>query len=217
MARVMLHTKNIPLKFWAEAINTACHIHNRISLRPGTNNTNYELWRERKPNVLYFHIFGSLCCILVDREPRYKFDVKSDEGIFLGYSRNSRALHVFNKRAEVVMESIIVKVLDSGIATNEEDTADGTPVNYTCSNDKGKIADGENVDATCDDRMSIQPASRIQKNHPVDNIIGQLDQGVTTRRKEPADYRRMVRLIGKIYFISKMEPKNVDEALKDEH
>ncbi|GAA0150755.1 hypothetical protein LIER_09621 [Lithospermum erythrorhizon] len=66
MSRVMIHAKNVPLKFWAEAINTACHIHNRITLRPGTNNTNYEIWRGRKPNIQYFHVFGSFCYILTD-------------------------------------------------------------------------------------------------------------------------------------------------------
>ncbi|GAA0154055.1 hypothetical protein LIER_12146 [Lithospermum erythrorhizon] len=34
MARVMLHAKKIPVKFWVEAANTACYIDNRITLRP---------------------------------------------------------------------------------------------------------------------------------------------------------------------------------------
>ena len=33
-------------------------------------------------------------------------DPKSDEGIFLGYSTNSRAYRVFNSRTKVVMKSI---------------------------------------------------------------------------------------------------------------
>jgi hypothetical protein len=37
-----------------------------------------------------------------------KFDHKSDEGIFLGYSTNGRAYKVFNKRIETMMESINV-------------------------------------------------------------------------------------------------------------
>ena len=97
MARVMMLAQNIPTYFWAEALNTACHIHNRVTLRPGMSLTLYEIWRGRKPNVKYFHVFGSTCYILVDREPRRKLDPRSDEGIFLGYSRNSRAYRVFNK------------------------------------------------------------------------------------------------------------------------
>jgi len=30
MARVMLLNKDIPKKFWGEAVNTSCHIGNRI-------------------------------------------------------------------------------------------------------------------------------------------------------------------------------------------
>jgi hypothetical protein len=63
-ARVMLHAKHLPYHFWAEAMNTACHIHNRVTLRTGTTTTLYELWKGRKPTVKYFHVFGSKCYIL---------------------------------------------------------------------------------------------------------------------------------------------------------
>src|SRR6266487_4893133 len=72
-----------------------------------------ELWKGRKPTVKYFHIFGSKCYILADREPRRKLDPKSEEGIFLGYSTNSRAFRVFNSRTNTVMESINVVVEDT--------------------------------------------------------------------------------------------------------
>jgi hypothetical protein len=44
--------------------------------------------------------------IFFETENLEKFDPKSDEGIFLGYSTNIRAYRVFNKRTEIVMESI---------------------------------------------------------------------------------------------------------------
>ncbi|KAK0572540.1 hypothetical protein LWI29_033180 [Acer saccharum] len=59
MARVMLLSNKIPRNLWAEAVNTACYIGNRVFLRPGTRQAFYELWRGRKPNVSYFHSFGS--------------------------------------------------------------------------------------------------------------------------------------------------------------
>jgi len=82
-ARVMLHAKHLPHHFWAEAMNTACHIHNRVTLRSGTATTLYELWKGRKRTVKYFHVLGSKCYILSDRDYRRKMDPKSDEGIFL--------------------------------------------------------------------------------------------------------------------------------------
>ena len=58
-------------------------------------------------------MFGSRCYILNDRENLGKFDAKSDEGIFLGYSTTSQAYRVFNKRTKTVMESISVEIDDA--------------------------------------------------------------------------------------------------------
>jgi transposase InsO family protein len=44
MARVMIHSTNLGQHFWGEAVNTACHIINRVYLRPETNKTPYEIW-----------------------------------------------------------------------------------------------------------------------------------------------------------------------------
>ena len=113
MERVMLINKQIPQKFWGEAVNTSCHIGNRIFFRVGAKKTAYEIWNGKKPRVKYFRVFGSKCYILKDRENLGKFDAKSDEGIFLGYSTTNRAYRVFNKRIKTVMESINVKIDDA--------------------------------------------------------------------------------------------------------
>ena len=84
MARVMIHAKSLMLHVWAEAIITKCHIHNKITTRSGTTVTLYELWKDMKPNVKYFHIFWSTC-ILADKEYHRKWDAKLEKGIFLGY------------------------------------------------------------------------------------------------------------------------------------
>jgi len=102
MARVMIHSKNLAQHFLGEAVNIACHIINQVYLRPETN----------KPTVKYFRIFESKCFILRGQENLGKFEAKSDEGIFLGYSTTSRACRMFNKRTETVMKSINVVVDD---------------------------------------------------------------------------------------------------------
>ena len=65
----------------------------------------------------YFIIFGNTCFILKDRENVGKFDSRSNEGIFLGYSSTSKAYRVYNKRIMKVMETVNVVIdesLDSG-------------------------------------------------------------------------------------------------------
>jgi len=112
MARVMIHSKNLAQHFWGEVVNTPCHIINRVYLRSETSKTPYEIWRCKKPIVKCFRILGSECYILRDRANLEKFDPKSDEGIFLGYSTNSRAYKVYNTRTKTVMESINVVIDD---------------------------------------------------------------------------------------------------------
>ncbi|XP_040364388.1 uncharacterized protein LOC121050018 [Rosa chinensis] len=45
MARVLLHAAGLSKNFWAEAISTACYTINRVFLRPGNDQTAYELWK----------------------------------------------------------------------------------------------------------------------------------------------------------------------------
>ena len=112
MARVILKSRNIPIKLWVEAVNTTCYISNRVYLRPGTHKNPYKIWKGKKPNLKKFHEFGSPCYILNDREPGGKFDVKSDEGVSIRYTSNIRAYRVYNRRIMAIMESINVKVND---------------------------------------------------------------------------------------------------------
>ena len=120
MARAMLHNKDVARNLWGEAINTTCHTVNRVYFRPGTKKTPYELWKGRKPNVKYFRIFGNTCFILKDRENVGKFDSRSDEGIFMGYSSTSKAYRVYNKRTMKVIETVNVVIDESSDSSFEK-------------------------------------------------------------------------------------------------
>ena len=67
----------------------------------------------------YFRVFGSKCYILRDREQLGKFDTRSDECIFFGYSINSRAYRVYNLRTLTIMESINVVIDDALVHTDD--------------------------------------------------------------------------------------------------
>ena len=120
MARAMLYNKNVARNLWGEAVNIICHTINKVYFRPGTKKTPYELWKGRKPNVKYFRIFGSTCFILKDRENVGKFDSRSDEGIFLGYSSTSKAYRVCNKRTMKVIEIVNVIIDESSDSSFEK-------------------------------------------------------------------------------------------------
>jgi hypothetical protein len=59
----------------------------------------------KKPNVSYFRVFGSKCCILIKRGRNSKFAPKAVEDFLLGYDSNTRAYSVFNKSTRLVKVS----------------------------------------------------------------------------------------------------------------
>nr|GEW05604.1 hypothetical protein [Tanacetum cinerariifolium] len=106
--RTMLSAAKVPLFFWAEAIATTCFTQNRSLIIPRHEKTPYHIINGRKPSVKFFHIFGSLCYIARDGENLDKMKEKCDACIFVGYSTQSRAYMVFNKRIRVIVETIHV-------------------------------------------------------------------------------------------------------------
>ena len=90
-ARTMLCDSNLPKYFWAEALSTACYVLNRVLLRTILKKTSYELFYNKIPKVSYFKVFCCKCFILNTKDNLDKFDSKSDEGIFVGYSNHSKA------------------------------------------------------------------------------------------------------------------------------
>ena len=107
MARTMLIASGLPRNFWAEAVNTACYILNRVTIRSIINKTPYELFRGRKPNISHLRAFGCKCFVHNNGKKNLgKFDERSEEAIFLGYSSDSKAYKVHNKSSMCVEESI---------------------------------------------------------------------------------------------------------------
>jgi hypothetical protein len=81
----MLDEYRTPRRYWAEAVNTACYVSNRIYLRVHKKKTCYELMHGRTPKVSHFHVFGCKCFILKKGKKLYKFESRSVDGIFFGY------------------------------------------------------------------------------------------------------------------------------------
>nr|GFA52767.1 retrovirus-related Pol polyprotein from transposon TNT 1-94 [Tanacetum cinerariifolium] len=81
-ARTMLICSRLPEFLWAEAVATACFTQNRSSIYTRYNKRPYELLRDRKPNVEYFHVFGALCYPTNDRDDLGKMKPKADIGVF---------------------------------------------------------------------------------------------------------------------------------------
>ncbi|GJQ95650.1 retrovirus-related pol polyprotein from transposon TNT 1-94 [Tanacetum coccineum] len=111
--RTMLVDSKLPTTFWAEAVNTACYVLNRVLVIKPHNKTPYELIRGRTPLIDFMKPFGCPVTILNTRDHLGKFDGKADEGFFVGYSVVSKAMRVFNKRTRIVEETLNIRFLEN--------------------------------------------------------------------------------------------------------
>ncbi|GJR45123.1 retrovirus-related pol polyprotein from transposon TNT 1-94 [Tanacetum coccineum] len=104
----MLIFSHAPLFLWAEAIATACYTQNRSIIHRLFNKTPYELINGRKPDISFLYVFGALCYPKNDREDIGKLGAKGDIGFFIGYSADSRAYRVYNRRKKKITETMNV-------------------------------------------------------------------------------------------------------------
>ncbi|KAI3819641.1 hypothetical protein L1987_13482 [Smallanthus sonchifolius] len=117
----MIVDSKLPVTFWAEAVNTACFVQNRVLITKSCNKTPYEIMYKRKPVIDFFIKFGCVCTMLNTSDQLNKFEAKADECYFVGYSSNQRAFRVYHKKKRIVMESIDINWHEN----NHTDTGDG--------------------------------------------------------------------------------------------
>nr|GEU89505.1 putative ribonuclease H-like domain-containing protein [Tanacetum cinerariifolium] len=99
--------------FWAEAVNTACYVQNKVLVTKPYNKTPYELLHGRTPSIGFMRPFGCPVTILNTLDHLGKFQGKVDEGFLVGYSVCSKAFRVFNRRTRIVQETLHVNFLEN--------------------------------------------------------------------------------------------------------
>ncbi|GJZ20609.1 putative ribonuclease H-like domain-containing protein [Tanacetum coccineum] len=303
-AKTMLDDSKLPTTFWAEVVNTACYVQNRVLVVKPHNKTPYELFHGRTPTLSFMRPFGCLVTILNTIDHLGKFDGKADEGFFVGYSLNSKAFRVFNSRTRIVEENLhirfsestpndigsgpdwlfdidaltrtmIMSQFDDGKKVNEDprkesecnDQEKEDNVNNTNNvNDAGtnkvnvvggktsielpfdpdmptleddsifdfsrydeddcSMADMNNLDTTI--QVNPIPTTRIHKDHPLNQVIGDLQSATQTRKmsknleehgfvstiQQRTNHKDLQNCLFAC-FLSQEEPKKVIHALKD--
>ncbi|GKC80444.1 putative ribonuclease H-like domain-containing protein [Tanacetum coccineum] len=87
-------------------------IENKVLVVKPHNKTPYELYRGRTPSLSFTRPFGCHVTILNTLDHLGKFDGKSNDGFFIGYSLNSKAFRVYNIRTRKVEENLHVRFLE---------------------------------------------------------------------------------------------------------
>ncbi|XP_073153828.1 uncharacterized protein [Henckelia pumila] len=115
----MIGDSDISQKFWAEAVSTACYTQNRSMINKKIKKTPYDIWYGKVPVISYFKVFGCKCFIHNNGKTHLTaLDVRSDAGLFLGYSSVSKTYRVFNTKTLTFEESVHI-VFDETSVANE--------------------------------------------------------------------------------------------------
>ncbi|GJU90804.1 retrovirus-related pol polyprotein from transposon TNT 1-94 [Tanacetum coccineum] len=287
-ARTMLADSKLPTTFWAEAVNTACYMQNKVLVVKPHNKTPYELFHgffvEYSLNSKAFRVFNSKTRIVeenlhirfsestpnvVGSRPDWLFDIDAltrtmnYEPIVAGTQSNGfvdpKSSHDDGSKPSSDDEKKVDKdprnesecnnqeKEDNVNSTNNVNAASINEVNvvggktsielpfdpnmptledYRDDEDNGAKADMNNLDTTI--QVSPNPPTRIHKDHPLDQVIGDLKSTIQTRkvsknleehgfvttiqqRTNPKDLQNYLFAC----FLSQEEPKKVIHALKD--
>ncbi|GJT07452.1 retrovirus-related pol polyprotein from transposon TNT 1-94 [Tanacetum coccineum] len=206
MSRTMLNEQSLPQKFWCNAVDTSTYILNRILIRVILGKTPYEILRGWKPTLDYFRVFRSKCFILNTKDYLTKFDPKSYEGVFLGYSQNSKAYIILNKHTRKIEESLNVTFDETPLPSKtsplvDDDLDEEEAIREIEKKNLENVVEDETLEI--DEIVNIKES----RNHPLENVIGNLNQ--RTLRSQAQNQSNFY------CFISTIEPKNVNEALGD--
>nr|GEX97251.1 hypothetical protein [Tanacetum cinerariifolium]GEX97569.1 hypothetical protein [Tanacetum cinerariifolium] len=207
-ARTMLADSLQPIPFWAEAVDTACYVQNRVLVTKPHNKTPYELLHGRTPSIGFMRPFGCPVTILNTLDPLGKFQGKVDEGFLVGYSICSKAFSAFNSKNPYYSEDdafdgkehdFDVKKLESKVILSPSSSAKSKEqddkimkeakgknmpgledIIYSDDDDVvGAEADFNNLESSI--LVSPIPTTRIHKDHLVSQIIGDLSLTTQTR------------------------------------
>nr|GEU31158.1 copia protein [Tanacetum cinerariifolium] len=112
-ARTMLVDSLLPIPLWAEAVNNACYVQNRVLVTKPHNKTPYEHLLGRTPSIGFMRPFGCHVAILNTLDPLGKFNGKANEGFLVRYSISCKAFRVFNSRTRIIQETFHINFLEN--------------------------------------------------------------------------------------------------------
>ncbi|GJR20583.1 putative ribonuclease H-like domain-containing protein [Tanacetum coccineum] len=200
-ARTMLADSKLPTTFWVEAVNIACYVQNRVLVIKPHNKTPYELFLSRKPVLSFMRPFGYPVTILntIDHLDALTKSMNYEPVVTGNQTNGSAGTKACDDAGKARMEIVLGEEEKKDVEhpENEEDNVVDENIVYGCEDDPNMpnlkeiiyFDDDEGIDAEPDMTnldthilSSLILTTRIHKDHPVEQIIGDLHSVPQTRR-----------------------------------
>ncbi|PKU73457.1 Retrovirus-related Pol polyprotein from transposon TNT 1-94 [Dendrobium catenatum] len=96
ITRTLLHNAHLPNLFWAEATLTANYLINRLPTKACHFKIPYQILHKKLPDYSHLRIFGCLCYPWLKPLTTNKFQPRSQDCLFLGYSSSQKGYRCYN-------------------------------------------------------------------------------------------------------------------------
>ena len=116
---------NMPNYLWGEAVRHATYIINRVGTRSLVNQTPYEAFKKKKPNLEHLRVFGCICYAKIEGPHLRKLDDRSKMLVNLGTEPGSKAYRLLDPTNRKIMVSRDVRFDENrGWNWNNSDSQD---------------------------------------------------------------------------------------------
>ena len=95
----------MPLKFWANYIDTVVYLINRGSSSSLDGGIPEEAWTGKKVNYSFLKPFGCEAFVHINKENRTKLEAKSNKCTFIGYGANNFGYHLYDYENHKIIRS----------------------------------------------------------------------------------------------------------------
>jgi hypothetical protein len=176
-ARAMLLARNLPKFLWAEAINYATWLKNRLPSRAIPGHTPHELIHGCKPNLAQAHEFGAK--IYVHLQDAGKLEARAEEAVYVGVDDQSKGYRIYWPGKRRVSVERNVTFVPRTVIVNADIL------------DEGESEASAEMPSTSDNVQHVTPTSQAPKTPPqTTQPLPVPKTPRTTRVRPPVGYYR---------------------------
>ena len=181
MVRSLLVEKNVPRKFWAEAVNWAFYVLNRCPTSSVKEMTPVEAWCGVKPAVGHLRVFGCIAYAHVPDAQRTKLEDKSRCCVLFGVSEESKAYRLYDPTTKRIIISRDVVFEEEGQWNWEKSSEEDNMFDMEWEGEKR-----EERDESCDGNEEENATDGNEENATDGNEEENAASPVTERRNRRA-------------------------------
>lgn len=210
-------TKGLNKRFWAEAVETAAYLHNRLETRAIPGAVPEAIWTGKPVDVSHLRVFGSEAYALIPKEKRNnKFDPKSQRYVMVGYCKDTKGYRLVcpsNPRKIVKAKHVRFIEEEEPVTPPQGQDQDTTTLDSTDLEEPTEEVDPDAYLADFDWLQNDVPDPDAQVNPAtVDNVTSFGSRYPTRERRKVRDPDFVY--LCHAYFAAGNEPLTVEEAVE---